>query len=210
MPKRQRLNDEQIRTRASLLIRLKNLDDDKSWHDFFETYWKLIYRVARQVSLTDAEAQDVVQETMVHLAKKMPAFNYDPAIGSFKSWLLIKVRWASIEQLRKRGRFQADAATSDETHTRLIDNVPDPVSLVPEQVWEEQWKNHLLEMATTNIQSRVHPRSYQLYDYYVNKGWPTDKITVAFGVSVEVVHTAKHRVMMMIAQEVKRLERVHQ
>src|ERR1051325_187335 len=106
MPKKQKLNDELIRTRASLIDRLKNWEDHKSWREFFDTYWKLIYGVARHAGLTDAEAQDVVQETMLHVAKKMPKFNYDPAIGSFKAWLLNKVRWASIQQLRKRGRFE--------------------------------------------------------------------------------------------------------
>jgi len=38
--------------------------------------------------LTAVEAQDVVQETMISVAKHMPTFEYDPAIGSFKTWLL--------------------------------------------------------------------------------------------------------------------------
>jgi hypothetical protein len=47
-------------TRASLLHRLKDLGDDKSWREFFLIYWKLIYTVAIRAGLTDAEAQDVV------------------------------------------------------------------------------------------------------------------------------------------------------
>ena len=35
--------DEFIPTRRSLLSRLKNWDDQDSWRDFFNTYWKLIY-----------------------------------------------------------------------------------------------------------------------------------------------------------------------
>src|SRR5262245_37419305 len=49
-----------IPTRQSLLVRLKDWDDSTSWKDFFDTYWKLIYGVARKAGLTDAEAQDVV------------------------------------------------------------------------------------------------------------------------------------------------------
>src|SRR5213592_2844159 len=99
--------DELIPTRASLINRLKNCQDQSSWQEFFDTYWKLIYGVARKAGLTDAEAQDVVQETMASVSKHMPTFKYDPAIGSFKAWLLNMTRWRITDQLRKR-RPEAD------------------------------------------------------------------------------------------------------
>ena len=49
-------------TRASLLNRLKNWQDQASWQEFFDTYWKLIFATARSAGLADDEAQDVVQE----------------------------------------------------------------------------------------------------------------------------------------------------
>src|SRR6266851_5235672 len=94
--------DELLPTRASLLNRLKDWQDQSSWQEFFDTYWKLIYGVARKAGLTDVEAQDVVQETMASVAKHIPTFKYDPAIGSFKAWLLNMTRWRIIAQFRKR------------------------------------------------------------------------------------------------------------
>src|SRR5436309_5543177 len=73
--------DELIPTRASLLARLKDWKDHSSWQEFFDIYWKLIYGVARKAGLNDDEAQDVVQETMASVAKHMPTFKYDPAVG---------------------------------------------------------------------------------------------------------------------------------
>src|SRR5215472_17537912 len=92
-----------IATRATLLARLENLQDQASWQEFFDIYWKLIYGVARQAGMSDVEAQDVVQETIISVARHMPTFKYDPAIGSFKGWLLNMTRWRIIGQLRKRG-----------------------------------------------------------------------------------------------------------
>ena len=71
-------NDELIPTRATLIQRLKNWQDQSSWQDFFDTYWKLIYGVAIKGGLTATEAQDVVQETMIAVARHMPTFKYDP------------------------------------------------------------------------------------------------------------------------------------
>src|SRR5438105_10864377 len=89
-------------TRPSLLRRVRNLEDEESWKDFFDTYRKLIYGVAKQAGLTDTEAQEVVQETFIVLKKKMPEFNYDPAIGSFRSWLLHTTQWRIADQFNKR------------------------------------------------------------------------------------------------------------
>ena len=76
-----------IPTRESLLSRLKDWNDQKSWNEFFDTYWGLIYRTAINSGLTDAEAQDVVQETLIAVSQSMPTFQYDRAKGSFKAWL---------------------------------------------------------------------------------------------------------------------------
>ncbi len=89
-------------TRRSLVDRLVNWDDQKRWQEFFDTYWKLIYATARKSGLTDAEAQEVVQETVITVAKKIDKLKYDPAIGSFKGWLLQITRWRIVDQFRKR------------------------------------------------------------------------------------------------------------
>src|SRR5947207_3927815 len=94
--------DDFIMTRKSLLSRLKNCDDQESWRDFFDTYGKLLYGLARKSGLSDAEAQDAVQETLMAVAKEMPGFKYDPAIGSFKGWLLEVARRRIANQFRKR------------------------------------------------------------------------------------------------------------
>src|SRR5690349_7202009 len=75
-------------TRSTLIGRLKNWRDNQSWEAFFDAYWRLIYSVALKAGCTEQEAQDVVQETVVSVAREMPTFEYDRSKGSFKSWLL--------------------------------------------------------------------------------------------------------------------------
>ena len=91
-----------LATRRSLLSRLKESNAEESWRQFFDTYWRLIYTTALGAGLTDAEAQEVVQETVLTVVKKIKSFRYDPAVGSFKGWLLTIVRWRVADQFRKR------------------------------------------------------------------------------------------------------------
>ena len=139
--------DELIPTRASLLKRLRDWRDQASWEAFFQIYWKLIYGVARKAGLSDAEAQDVVQETMTSVAKHMPTFRYDPALGSFKAWLLKLTRWRIVGQFRKREPNVAipHAQAESSTATGLIDRIP--ANDVVDTLWENEWEKTLMTAA---------------------------------------------------------------
>jgi RNA polymerase sigma-70 factor (ECF subfamily) len=201
-------DDELIPTRTTLIQRLKNWEDQSSWQDFFDTYWKLIYGVARKGGLTATEAQDVVQETMISVARQMPTFKYDRAIGSFKAWLLNTTRWRIIDQLRKRGPAAARHLAEDEVtpRTPTTEELVDPTSRKLDDLWNAEWEKNLLDAAIAKVKRRLDPQRYQIFDFYVNKEWPPEKVAKAFGISVDQVYLAKHRVTEMIKAEVKRLE----
>jgi len=131
-------------TRRSLVDRLANWDDQKRWQEFFDTYWKLIYSTARKSGLTDAEAQEVVQETVITVAKKIDKLKYDPAIGSFKGWLLQITRWRIVDQFRKREPGGAKRPhVADDRLTATIERVPDAHVVDLDAVWEAEWKDNL-------------------------------------------------------------------
>src|SRR5947209_13534578 len=93
-----------LETRPSLLQRLKSGDDPQSWQEFYRTYGGLIRFFAEKAGLTADEAEEVVQETAIGVARRLPDFVYDPKVCRFKTWLLNLVRWRIQDQLRKRKR----------------------------------------------------------------------------------------------------------
>jgi RNA polymerase sigma-70 factor (ECF subfamily) len=192
--------DELIPTRATLIQRLKNWQDQSSWQDFFETYWRLIYGVAVKRGLNQPEAQDVVQETMMSVAKHMPNFKYDPAIGSFKSWLLNMTHWRIVDQFRKR---QISAPFEESNIAAPAEQVPTDL----EKIWDEEWAKNLLEIAVEKARRRLDPKQYQIFDCYVNKAWEPERVAKAFGISANQVYIAKHRVTEAIRLEVERLQK---
>ena len=54
-----------LETRSSLINRLKATINGESWEVFFNTYWELIYSGARRAGLSEADSQDIVQETIL-------------------------------------------------------------------------------------------------------------------------------------------------
>jgi len=201
--------EELIPTRDSLLSRLKNREDQDSWQDFFDTYWKLVYGVAIKAGLTEQEAQEAVQETVITVARRIPEFKYDPAVCSFKTWLLNLTRWRITDQLRKRRPELVGfhRSSSDTARTATIDRIPDPASVDLDTVWEKQWEEHLLTAAIGKVKRRVKPEQYQMFDLCVFKQWPIKKIASQLGVSQGRVYLARHRIAAMLKQEVKLLEK---
>ena len=198
-----------IPTRESLLSRLKDWRDEASWQDFFDTYWRLIYGLARKAGLSDAEAQDIVQETVLSVARKIDGFRYDPKVCSFKTWMLNLTRWRIVDQLRKRPPnrarpcFRADRAP----RTATIERIADPAGLCLEAMWDEEWQQHLLSVAIQRVKSKVNPEHYQIFHLCVFKEWPVKKIVRELGVSAAQVYLARHRIAALLKREVKTLEK---
>jgi len=200
--------DDTIPTRQSLLERLKNWEDQTGWQDFFHTYWKLIYGVARQAGLTDAEAQDVVQETVISVAKKMGAFKTDPAFGSFKSWLLQITRRRIVDQFRKRPRqIEFRKGRTDGTaRTPTLEAIPDPGARELETIWQEEWRRNLVDVALERVKRLVSSKQFLLFHQQAFKQWPPRKVAAKYGVSMAQVYMAKYRVAGILKREIKKLE----
>ena len=199
-----------LATRRSLVDRLHDWDDRKRWQEFFDTYWKLIYSAARKSGLTDAEAQEVVQETVITVAKKIDKLKYDPALGSFKGWLLQITRWRIVDQFRKRDRGQVSRPHSDDDRqTATIERLPDPNVVDLDALWEKEWQENLFAAAITRVKKKIEPKQFQIFDCYVRKEWPAQKCAEQLGVSLGQVYLARHRVSAILKREIRALEKTN-
>ena len=134
---------------------------------------------------------------------------YDPAIGSFKGWLLQITRWRIVDQFRKRAPGEAKRPrVSDDRLTATIERVPDAHVADLDEVWEKEWKENLFEAAIARAKKKVDPKQFQIFDCYVRKEWPAQKVADQLGVSVGQVYLARHRVAAVLKKEVKALEKL--
>jgi RNA polymerase sigma-70 factor (ECF subfamily) len=204
--------EDWIPTRQSLLSRLRNWDDRTSWEDFFNTYWKLIYNVALKAGLTETEAQEVVQETVITVAKQMPEFKYDPSKGSFKGWLLKTTQWRIGDQFRKRQPcvpLPADPQTSTDQAPTSSGREPGPANELLQlgQEWDELWKENLLDAAIDRVKERADPKEFQMFDLVVRREWPPLKVAQKLDVTRAHVYYARYKIARMIRQEMEKLEK---
>ena len=180
------------KTRKSLIERLGNWEDQKSWDEFYRTYWRLIYGVGLKSGLRPEEALDVVQETILAIAKQSKEHRYDPKAGSFKVWLMNMTRWRIDEEGR---------------NTSVLDRVEDPEAQKLDRIWEVEWKRNIADRAIAIVKQRVSPRQFQIFDAYVIKQWGVKKVMTELDVSMAQVYLAKHRVGGLIKKELAELSK---
>ena len=199
---------DSVRTRSSLLSRLRNAADDASWRTFFEGYWRLIYNVARKSGLSDADAQDIVQETVIAVARKMPEFRYDSAKGSFKGWLLLITRRRIHDHLRRHYRSlpPAPASAPESTAESQPESALSPDAEI-DAAWDEEWRGNLYTMALARVRQRVSPKNYQVFDCCILQNLAAGEVGRKLGLTAAQVYLAKHRVSLGVKRAVAEIER---
>lgn len=199
-------SDDSIPTRASLLGRLKNWNDQASWEDFARTYSRLIRGFAIQSGLTESEAKEVEQETLLCVAKTIHQFESNPARGTFKAWLLKLTRWRIADQFRRRPPKSAlrSAAPRVSEETPTIEKIPDDSS--QDALWDAEWRKNILETAIARAGRRANPKHYQVFDLYAVRKWSAAKVAKEMGITVVQVYLIYHRLTKQVRKEVEYLE----
>jgi RNA polymerase sigma-70 factor (ECF subfamily) len=201
-----------IQTRPSLLHRLKEGDDVESWQEFYRVYGKLARDFAIKAGLSDTEADEVVQEVAIGVARHLPGFSYDPKVCRFKTWLLNQTSWRIKDQLRKRARPGQAAGhgvaspPSDPARTATVERIADPAAPDLETMFESEWRSNLLALAMEAVKEKFSLKQIQMFDLVVEKEWPAGEVARCLGVSLANVYVTKHRVAVAVKREVRRLE----
>ena len=200
-------------TRSSLLSRLKNTEDNSSWQTFNDIYGRLIFRFAIKNGLTQDEADEVVQETLIGVAKYLPGFRYDPKVCAFKTWLLNLSHWRISNQLRQRrapsapGAEKVHRSAEEATSAAAIERMPQPANGDFEALWDKEWRATLMDAAVARVKPLCSVKQWQIFDLHVLQEWSVREVTGTLGVSAGRVYLAKHRISALLRKELKRLER---
>ena len=137
----------------------------------------------------------------------MPNFKYDRAIGSFRAWLMNMTRWRIADQFRKRTLVRHLSRENNFAGDAAMDGIADPSDTALDALWNEEWKQALLEAAMAKVKRNIDPQQYQIFDLYVNKGWEPSKVAEAYGVAIGQVYLTKSRVTKVIKEKVERMQR---
>jgi RNA polymerase sigma-70 factor (ECF subfamily) len=83
--------------------------------------------------------------------------------------------------------------------------VADPRRSDLEALWDEEWEAAVIKAALARVRRTVNPKDFLLFDCYVIKKWPAEKVRRDLKVSRTRLYLAKYRVTKLLSKETARL-----
>ncbi len=190
-----------LRTRASLLARLRDTEDAVAWDEFVARYGPRITAWCLAWRLQEADAHDVTQTVLLQLAVKLRRFNYEPG-RSFRGWLRTLTRHAWSEFAADRGR--AARAMGGDDAMRALGTVEACADL--ESRLAEAFDLELLDEAMARVRARVAAKTWEAFRLTAQEGRSGAEAAAALGLSVAAAFKAKSNVQKLIQEEIRALE----
>jgi len=194
-----------LETRSSLIQRLKATINGESWEEFFHTYWELIYNVARRTGLSEADAQDIVQETILKVHNSLDRFEYNRKRGTFKGWLRTVTRSRLNDFFKKQQRRPALNQPLEEAADEL-QNLEDPEGPEIEKIWDEEWNRNLIQAALSRTKKLSSPKQFQIFKCHYIDEWTVRETCRTLGVNAAQVYMAKQRIGKIFREAVETLQ----
>jgi RNA polymerase sigma-70 factor (ECF subfamily) len=189
-------------TCVSLLVRLGDAQDETAWNQFVDLYAPLVYGYARKQGLQDADAADLAQDVLLAVAGAVGRLEYDPARGSFRSWLFTIVRRKLSNRRRsQRTRREGQNGTSSEG---FLEQYPAPEG--DQAQWEAEWERGVFAWACEQVRMDVTATTWQAFWKTAVDGQPGKQVARDLGLSVTAVYHARSRILARLKALVQSIE----
>lgn len=189
-------------THTALLVGLQAPCNDEVWSDFCARYQPLLISVGRRLGLSEQDAQDAAQDTLLAFAEGYRKGHYDRSKGRLRTWLFgIAVKKIRDVQ-RRNGRNFVVVEPVDKTS--ILNGLADEHSV--SQVWESEWEKRVFQACLENVCRHMEVSTVQAFELFVLKEWPADKVAAHLGLSRNAVFKAKRRVLSRMRETYKYLQ----
>ncbi len=182
-------------TQQSLLLRLRNADDQGAWSDFARLYSPAILAFARRKGLQDADAADLAQEVLQSVARSMPDFVLD---GRFRSWLFTLVQRRLVDWRKKQQRQEQGSG-----RTSVLEQLHEQPAPDDEADWNRELQQQTFSVAAAKIRAGFSESTWQAFWQTAVKGRSGQEAAQSLGLSVAAVYLAKRRVMAKLKEQVE-------
>jgi RNA polymerase sigma-70 factor (ECF subfamily) len=188
-------------TDPSLIEAAKDWSNDAGWTEFYTKYAPAIRRHSGASGLSAAEAEDVVQETMLKVTRYLPRFEYDRTICRFRTWLNQIVNQRIFETIRRRKRGLFSETSLDEmretVHAAEV-TAGDPVA-------QAEVERRLVEACLARVRTRVKPRHWQVFEAHALHGLSAEETAVLHHTTAANVWVIRHRLLKALRTEWRHL-----
>lgn len=185
-----------VKTRATLLERLRDGADQLSWEEFFHNYWPLVFALAKRRGCSDQTAEEVVQDVMLKVFGQRDFYQYDPARGRFRNWLATLVR-NRVAECRRRPSERVRARGGDSDGSRID---PAGEEAEPDTQCEAAFEEALLLVLLDVVRREADPRTFLAFELLALGELSARQVSKITGLSRNAAYKARRRVMRRLKE----------
>ena len=179
-------------TSPSLLLRIRNPEDEDSWRRFESVYSPVIRSYCRRRWIQATDVDDIAQEVMSSVANAIQSFEYQPKKGKFRGWL------ATVTANKLRN-FANKSTIEREQYVQYVDqlaNKPDSDSQ-----WTELFMQQVFKAASDQIRQEVEDKTWRSFERTWIDGVPAAEVAEELGLPIHTVYVNKSRVLKRMERE---------
>lgn len=196
------MTDELLKTRQSLLLRLKRQEDD-AWREFISIYEQAIFRYCRSRGLQDADARDATQEVLAAVHKRVETWDCEESRGTLRAWLFRVARNIAIDTLRRRGR-QA-VGSGDSGVGEILAELPS-VDETEATAFQLEYRRAMFHWAAEEVRPEVQESTWRSFWMTAVEGQAPEQVAATLELSVGAVYAAKCRVVARVREKLTQVD----
>lgn len=174
-------------TTSALLEGLHATGNDAAWQALDDRYRPILIATGRRFGLSNSDAVDIAQETMLRVLEGCRAAQYDRSKGRLRTWILTIARHRMVDLHRRRLVRKEAAGVS------AIQESPDDAAL--EACWLTEERNAVLREAMATLHdSNLATETVEAFELHCINGLPPQAVADRLGLTVNDVYLAKSRV----------------
>ena len=187
-------------TSRSLLDRAKNNDPSGGWSELSRIYQPLIRSWLQRLAAPASDIDDLVQEVLMVVIKKLPSFEHNNRPGAFRTWL----RGISVNCLRDLWR--SNRLTPSPGHgsnfQEALAQLEDQKSALTSQ-WDREHDQHVTHALLKQIRKDFDEQSWRAFELVVMSEQPAGEVAKQMGMTRNAVYAVKSRVMSRLREQSK-------
>ncbi len=173
--------------------------DGEAWHRFAKLYRPVLERWLRRLQISPGDAEDVLQEVFIAVAKNLTRLSLEANGCSFRRWLWIVVKSKANDHFR---RAQANAQALETIWQDLSANL----QLFEEPPTDLQSDRELLcQQALQLIRPTFSPATWQSFWYTTVDEMDPSEVAERLGMTRWAVYKARTRVLQRLRTEIEGL-----
>ncbi len=191
-------------TRDSLVLRIKDADNQAAWEEFVCLYRPAIKRIALSCDLQEADAEEIAQHVLMAVASSVDRYQKVGGSVRFRHWLRRIARNAIINAITRRPE---DRGTGRSSVQDLLAQAPSPGEQLDALLSIES-RRELYLRASQIVKGDVSEDTWLAFEMTAVRGIEIEKVAEQLGKSVGSIYAARSRVMKRLRIEVAELDRL--